>query len=148
MGIKERFELLFGDDPSLQQKDTGLRVSIDPVASETEDDTKSVSQDVTALTQQDENKDPKGTTEHRKAKDVEIEANHPRPIEEISPEPHTENLNLSGFFCPAISLSRFPYKFIRDDISQSAASEFFDEGKFWERSWDLYVFSPCYHADI
>lgn len=137
MGIKERFELLFGDEPSLLQKDTGLRVSVDPVVSEVEDDTMAVSQDVTASIQQDENKEPKDTAEHPKAKDVEIEANYPRPIEETIPESQTKNVHLNGSFCPAISLSRFPYKFIRDNISQSVASEFFDEGKFWERSWDL-----------
>jgi hypothetical protein len=46
---------------------------------------------------------------------------------------------LAESFCPAVALSRFPYLFLRGDISQKVASRFFDANKFWDRGWDLYV---------
>ncbi|KAK3065201.1 hypothetical protein LTS18_006410 [Coniosporium uncinatum] len=46
-------------------------------------------------------------------------------------------------FCPILPISKFPYKFISGSDSQQVASAFFDAGKFWQRSWDLfYVWHP------
>ena len=42
-------------------------------------------------------------------------------------------------YCPAIAVSRFPYKFVTGELSQKVASHFFDKNKFWTRTWDLYV---------
>ncbi|KAA8646301.1 hypothetical protein EYZ11_004422 [Aspergillus tanneri] len=44
-----------------------------------------------------------------------------------------------GSFCPVVAVSRFPYKFVKDQLSQTVASQFFDRGQFWSRSWDLQV---------
>ncbi|PYH45477.1 uncharacterized protein BP01DRAFT_398403 [Aspergillus saccharolyticus JOP 1030-1] len=42
-------------------------------------------------------------------------------------------------FAPIIALSRYPYKFIKDEgLSQQIASRFFDKNQFWARSWDIY----------
>lgn len=43
-------------------------------------------------------------------------------------------------FCPILALAKFPYRYlIRSAWSsqQLIASKFFDEGKFWQREWNL-----------
>jgi hypothetical protein len=45
-------------------------------------------------------------------------------------------------FAPLLAVSRFPYKFCDFKHKQDIASAFFDEGKFWDREWDLYVLPP------
>jgi hypothetical protein len=40
-------------------------------------------------------------------------------------------------FCPIVSVSKFPYKFVPASVKQDVASQFFDGGKFWMREWDL-----------
>lgn len=52
---------------------------------------------------------------------------------------------LPTFFCPAIAISRFPYKYVPRGLSDPIAKQFFDGGKFWKGSWELYVFeSPLF----
>lgn len=46
------------------------------------------------------------------------------------------------YFCPALAISRFPYKYLRGIVSERVGNAFFDNGKFWARSWKLYVL-PC-----
>ncbi|KAJ5668733.1 hypothetical protein N7462_009803 [Penicillium macrosclerotiorum] len=47
---------------------------------------------------------------------------------------------LSTAFCPGRALAQFPFRFLSSipDISRQIASHFFDGGKFWCRTWDLY----------
>ncbi|OJD13377.1 hypothetical protein AJ78_06166 [Emergomyces pasteurianus Ep9510] len=45
-------------------------------------------------------------------------------------------------FCPIVAVSRFPYKYVRGSVGEQIAQRFFSEGKFWERSWDLYYIHP------
>ncbi|RJE19768.1 QDE-2-interacting protein [Aspergillus sclerotialis] len=45
---------------------------------------------------------------------------------------------LSTSFCPIVAVSRYPYKYIKGELSQTVASGFFDGGKFWNREWDLH----------
>jgi hypothetical protein len=40
-------------------------------------------------------------------------------------------------YCPIVALSRYPYRWCDKADSQDIASAFFDQGKFWEREWDL-----------
>lgn len=40
-------------------------------------------------------------------------------------------------YCPIISVSKFPYKYISGSDSQRVAERFFDQGKFWQRGWEL-----------
>ena len=43
-----------------------------------------------------------------------------------------------GFnFCPFTAVTKFCYKFVRKDLQQPIATAFFDEGKIWNREWDL-----------
>lgn len=42
-------------------------------------------------------------------------------------------------FCPLIAVSRFPYKYIRGGGADLIAKQFFDGGKFWNKTWDMYV---------
>lgn len=44
---------------------------------------------------------------------------------------------ISTSFCPVVAVSRYPYKYIKGQLSQTIASGFFDQGKFWDREWDL-----------
>jgi hypothetical protein len=40
-------------------------------------------------------------------------------------------------FAPILALAKYPYKFCNKSHSQDIASAFFDQGKFWNREWDL-----------
>lgn len=40
-------------------------------------------------------------------------------------------------FTPIHALAKYPYKFCNRAHKQDVASAFFDQGKFWEREWDL-----------
>jgi len=49
-------------------------------------------------------------------------------------------------FCPILALAKFPYKFLGSAAwksQQAIASQFFDQSKFWNRKWDLYVSLFC-----
>ncbi|ORY03555.1 hypothetical protein BCR34DRAFT_69548 [Clohesyomyces aquaticus] len=41
-------------------------------------------------------------------------------------------------FAPLLALSKYPYKFCHRSCMQEVATHFFDAGKFWARTWDLY----------
>ncbi|KAI4638287.1 hypothetical protein J4E93_010286 [Alternaria ventricosa] len=41
-------------------------------------------------------------------------------------------------FTPIQALSKYPYKYCDKSHMQNIASAFFDQGKFWQREWDLY----------
>lgn len=43
------------------------------------------------------------------------------------------------YFCPVVTISRYPYKYIHGGDADLIAKRFFDRGKFWERTWDLFV---------
>ncbi|KAL9052680.1 MAG: hypothetical protein Q9162_005239 [Coniocarpon cinnabarinum] len=45
-------------------------------------------------------------------------------------------------FCPIMAVSKYPYKFVASDISESIADRFFNAGKFWDRTWDIYYVWP------
>ena len=40
-------------------------------------------------------------------------------------------------FCPVIAVSKYPYKFVSQDISEPIAERFFNDSKFWYRPWDV-----------
>jgi hypothetical protein len=40
-------------------------------------------------------------------------------------------------FTPILALSKYPYKYCNKSHMQDIASAFFDQGKFWQREWDL-----------
>lgn len=39
--------------------------------------------------------------------------------------------------CPINAVSKYPYKFVPQHLTQKIADEFFDDGKFWYREWDV-----------
>ncbi|KAB8232751.1 hypothetical protein ETB97_004320 [Aspergillus alliaceus] len=43
-----------------------------------------------------------------------------------------------GSFSPLLTISRYAYKFVKGELSQRLANQFFDGGKFWNRCWDLH----------
>lgn len=43
------------------------------------------------------------------------------------------------YFCPIVTISRFPYKYIHGPEKNPIAAGLFDAGKFWNRIWDMYV---------
>jgi hypothetical protein len=40
-------------------------------------------------------------------------------------------------FTPIQALAKYPYKYCNKIHMQDIASAFFDQGKFWQREWDL-----------
>ncbi|KAF9889100.1 hypothetical protein FE257_008077 [Aspergillus nanangensis] len=59
-----------------------------------------------------------------------------------APAQYSQRSMSNGTFCPLIAVSRYPYKFIRGELTQKVASQFFDAGKFWDRCWDIYYIHP------
>lgn len=51
-------------------------------------------------------------------------------------------------FCPFLAITKFPYKYVDGAFRQPIATAFFDEGKIWNRSWDLYVFADILSSFI
>ncbi|GAD96685.1 QDE-2-interacting protein [Paecilomyces variotii No. 5] len=52
------------------------------------------------------------------------------------------NVPLSRCFCPIMAVSRLPYKYLRGEASEAIAQQFFTDGKFWMRYWNLYYINP------
>lgn len=55
----------------------------------------------------------------------------------VTPAIQTTESDLSTSFCPIIAVSRYPYKYIKGELSKNIVQKFFDEGKFWNREWTL-----------
>lgn len=137
MGRAERLKLLFGDEASLLQMDTHLKVPTESVA------TKEIAESQEDEIPEKQNEQPVQVSVQAEPKpipvymsdEVEKEQRQESIITKISPG--QDAANSSGSFCPLIAVSRYPYRFIHGELSQRVASEFFDQGKFWKRSWDL-----------
>ena len=140
MGRAERLKLLFGNEDSLLQINTHLKVPTvstveipepqkgDPTAKK--GDVPSQQLPVQKVEQPKTHED-KDTDQKPKP----VQPKH--PIIEITPDLQDTAIWESGSFCPLVAVSRFPYKFIRGELTQPVANEFFAEGKFWKRRWDL-----------
>jgi hypothetical protein len=48
-----------------------------------------------------------------------------------------EPSELGMSFCPFLAITKFPYKYADPALRQPIATAFFDEGKIYNRSWDL-----------
>ncbi|GAQ04283.1 hypothetical protein ALT_1604 [Aspergillus lentulus] len=148
MDRTERLKLLFSEDEVLLQFNTRLNaVSIsDSKAAEGASSTV-VTQEEVQL--EDDGKDSETNTKAEEiAEELDqstvqeadkcnssIQASDTKAFTHDGEEPPTP---IDGFFCPLMALSRYPYKFVRKELSQTVASRFFDGGKFWQRVWDLY----------
>ena len=137
MGKAERLKLLFGDEASLLQMDTYLNV---PTVSVSTTEITEPQKDAAPEKQNEEpvqvpvETEPKSNPVYISDK-VKKEQRQESTITEINPG--QDAVNPSGSFCPLIAVSRYPYRFIHGELSQRVSSKFFDQGKFWKRSWDL-----------
>jgi hypothetical protein len=63
----------------------------------------------------------------------------PRPQRQPIPPPDIpmKPAPLGMNFCPLIAITKFPYKFVSKQYMQQIASAFFDEGKIWNRDWEV-----------
>ncbi|TPX19730.1 hypothetical protein DIZ76_017522 [Coccidioides immitis] len=167
MGLSERLRMLFmGADAHLLNADVGLNTDEEPpelaceAASNTtpapalpirpepamrgvtnqESDSDSEFEDeyLAALAASAKNKN-KG--KERAAKRVEATFENGRTE---NPEAASrQDIAEPRYYCPAVVISRFPYKYLKGDIADKVAKAVFDDGKFWDREWDLfYVFPP------
>ena len=141
MGRAERLELLFGNEETLLQIDTHLKVptvSTVEIPEPLKDEPVAKKQDDKPSQQQ-----PVEKVEHPKATQDKDTDQKPKPVQpkhpiiENNPDLQDTTICESGSFCPLVAVSRFPYKFIRGELTQPVANEFFAEGKFWKRWWDL-----------
>lgn len=48
-----------------------------------------------------------------------------------------EPSELGMSFCPFLAVTKFPYKYVDSAFRQPIATAFFDEGKIYNRPWDL-----------
>lgn len=48
-----------------------------------------------------------------------------------------EPSELGMSFCPFLAIAKFPYKYVAAEFRQPIATAFFDEGKIYDRPWDL-----------
>jgi hypothetical protein len=48
-----------------------------------------------------------------------------------------EPAEIGTSFCPFLAISKFPYKYVDQFFRQPIASAHFDEGKIYNRKWDL-----------
>ncbi|ODH46379.1 hypothetical protein GX48_07535 [Paracoccidioides brasiliensis] len=55
---------------------------------------------------------------------------------------NTGGFNKPTSFCPITAVSRFPYEHVRIGDKDRIAKTFFDQGKFWNRLWDIYYIHP------
>ncbi|USP80751.1 hypothetical protein yc1106_08025 [Curvularia clavata] len=71
----------------------------------------------------------------------------PSPVSD-APEPPVTDLQCGHLsaphhhFTPIQALAKYPYVYCNKSHMQDIASAFFDQGKFWERVWDLYYVWP------
>ena len=128
-----RLCLLFNQDEALLQVNTGLRVT--------------PPEPIVENAPQEENHDtaPSNLEDLEKVLPDQTTLQHPgqpKPDQESESTASSEQtpqdpLEHDGSFCPLLAISRYPYRFLKDKLSQSVASRFFDRGKFWSRSWDV-----------
>lgn len=148
MNRVSRLNLLFGEDKELLSVNTGLHsVNLSPEPEEVEDkQTTLVS--VSEMAAETASFHPKQASDEQSH--LVKDTGHPvdsgstgkdaiHPIEAVNTVKNGSqtDVKLASSFCPIIAVSRYPYKHIKGELSQKIASSFFDEGKFWNRKWDL-----------
>ncbi|KAF7121900.1 hypothetical protein CNMCM5793_009454 [Aspergillus hiratsukae] len=146
MDRRERLKLLFSEDESLLQFNTRLNAISIPDAKavgeasltvETQEDIQS---EQVSESKSNPDETAKGLDKSTVQESDECNASTQTPATKDSSthdqeEPSTP---LDGFFCPLMAMSRYPYRFVPKELSQTVASQFFDGGKFWQRGWDIY----------
>ncbi|KAL3479259.1 hypothetical protein BJX99DRAFT_268661 [Aspergillus californicus] len=140
MGPVDRLQLLFAQDQAILQINTHLRsipaaAAADPKAepahalSEVVENCPTCNQPKKQVVNKaNEAKKPEDTDNGHT---VDLASTNPHSPTG-APRPH------DGTFCPLTAVSRFPYHYIRGELMQRVAGQFFDKGQFWDRPWDLY----------
>ncbi|KAI9928988.1 hypothetical protein MW887_001381 [Aspergillus wentii] len=163
MDREERLKMLFEQDVALLKINTRLKTV--PLVPETETETQPEAEDETqpekqavvqTIEKQDKTSPLKDTSDEKQKPAKEVQEGH-LEVEQEQKGPDTAQdeakasedkeepteASLVGSFCPLIAVSRFPYKYIRGELSQQVANAFFDGGKFWDRCWDVhYIHIP------
>lgn len=149
MDRRERLKLLFSEDESLLRFNTRLNaLSSVPGSKAVEEASLTVVKQEEVQSEKDDSVSESKTNPDETAKGLdkstvqetdECNASTQTPETKVSSihaqeEPST---SLDGFFCPLMAMSRYPYKFVPKELSQTVASQFFDGGKFWQRVWDM-----------
>ncbi|CRG85892.1 hypothetical protein PISL3812_02895 [Talaromyces islandicus] len=147
MDMSERLSLLFAQDLSLLEKNTGLRVS-----NETSNSAKGY--------QAGRETPAEGNCTGRPALNMAGPvSNNSTLADQKRPRTKEEDGSLSQYamfdtgvqpppaliahaFCPAMAIAKLPYKYMRGEKSQAIGRCFFDQGQFWQREWDLYYIFP------
>ncbi|GKZ64022.1 hypothetical protein AnigIFM60653_002352 [Aspergillus niger] len=143
MGPEERLRLLFARDEDLLKMDTGRRQAtesrpVDDTGGPQTEHTENLGNKPSATTTQD-------TTQPTQIASPEL----PSPPKLPAPVPAGDSqyehvFPLNGQFSPLLAIAKYPYRHIKGSLSQEVSSRFFDAGKFWNRSWDVYfVHAPA-----
>lgn len=148
----QRLNLLFLDNASLLAKDTGLRVPLStPKADLTNGQRASIKKTDASLerskrilgeTPANKNQESAARSEGSQAAIVQKEDNNVKDemLNERSPfetSPGSPGSLLAQSFCPAVAITKLPYKYMRGETARSIAHRFFDQGQFWSREWNL-----------
>ncbi|BCR93597.1 uncharacterized protein AKAW2_10643S [Aspergillus luchuensis] len=139
MGPEERLKLLFAQDEDLLKLDTGRRP-----ANEVRPDDNIVGPQA-ELTENPENRPSATTTQQTSQPTQIVSLELPSPPELPTPVPADEHeFPTNGQFSPLLAIAKYPYRHLKGSLSQDVSSRFFDAGKFWNRSWDIYfVHAPA-----
>ncbi|PYI10436.1 hypothetical protein BO78DRAFT_361077 [Aspergillus sclerotiicarbonarius CBS 121057] len=140
MSPEERLVLLFAQDEALLKIDTGRRPVSDspdrPTAPETDHPKHT----------REESKPPVTPSQEAVHTVREPPLEGPCSFPEMSPSLPADKADLeslpirpsNGQFSPLLAIARYPYRNIKGDLSKQVSGRFFDGGKFWNRSWDIY----------
>lgn len=143
MDMSERLSLLFAQDLSLLEKNTGLRVPNEALnsAKEPQADREIPAQDNCTgrptLTMAAPASTNSPLVDQKRPRDKEDGASFPSQFDwfdtGVEPPPDL----IARAFCPAMAIAKLPYKYIRGEKSQAIGRSYFDQGQFWQRKWDL-----------
>jgi hypothetical protein len=146
MDMSERLSLLFAQDLSLLQKNTGLRVSNAEPTSTKEDQTGTeapaegicTGRQTLNMAAPGSNNSPKADQKRPKDKEEGGDAiSSPTQYSMFDTGIQPPPALIAHSFCPALAIAKLPYKYMRGEKSQAIGRCFFDQGLFWQRKWDL-----------
>ncbi|EEA27509.1 hypothetical protein TMatcc_004195 [Talaromyces marneffei ATCC 18224] len=154
----QRLNLLFLNNESLLEEDTGLRLPISKTKSE---DPSTPSQNVAHKKQHLYHGNSIQSSTSVAAKNLTVVPNkvgkpQTRLDHGMDKEDGNEFDERSAFesgieasmtlvarsFCPAAGIIKLPYKYMHGLTAERIGKRFFDRGQFWAREWDLYYIFP------
>ncbi|RHZ57551.1 hypothetical protein CDV55_101078 [Aspergillus turcosus] len=150
MDRRERLKLLFSEDESLLRFNTRLNaLSSVPGSKAVEEASLTVVTQEEVQSEKDDSVSESKTNPDETAEGLDrstVQETDERNASTQTPETKVFSIHAleepstprDGFFCPLMAMSRYPYKFVPKELSQTVASQFFDGGKFWQRVWDIY----------